>query len=475
MNPPQFFVFDSIFRTGAILAFAVLLNVGGALLAQFSSGLMFLDLIGTAVASLCFGPLHGGLVGLLSNEALTWVLVENRADYFLYGTVHMAAALVWSLGPRLLRGRLGSNIYSDRKSSRRSGEREYPAAKILCFVLALTAVSALATGGWVAAIQTAYPEHVGCFDAIQDRGVRNAVIRDQPFCQVAGFARGLVADYVSAYPLQKAIGVALASALLGWPDHIASFSAGFLLVAFVLDARRYRMDGLFGRVLFTNRPRVAFVIFTVLLMALLLRSIRVFQLPNVTLGGQFVDFSMVAIYLLVLALLIQHFGYLTLQVVDKSEMRKYVFPDLNPEIRDAFEDLMKLAMVVSIVTFFTLAELCEFRGTDCPLRPPGVMRLEAWGHADPEESAAVAGRGRATPALFVPSGASVRRAPLSDAFLGAIGTVFLLSVARYVVLVLARFGRWRRHRAHLPEDLLALRRGPQLAMYLETGHRIDRR
>jgi hypothetical protein len=105
--------FVSLLKTSFVLSICVLINLFGVLSTQITKSILFIDLCGTAIASLTFGPLHGALVGLISNYMGEFVIgpVLNGASvnlkyYFLFAPVHIMAAFVWSIVPRLLRGKL---------------------------------------------------------------------------------------------------------------------------------------------------------------------------------------------------------------------------------------------------------------------------------------------------------------------------------------------------------------------------------
>ncbi len=88
--------------TVLILVSSVGLNhYGGTLNAKFASPL-YLDMIGTAIASIALGPWHGALVGLASNTL--GALAANPVS-IAFALVNIAGALVWGYGVRAWRMR----------------------------------------------------------------------------------------------------------------------------------------------------------------------------------------------------------------------------------------------------------------------------------------------------------------------------------------------------------------------------------
>lgn len=92
-------------RVGTVLVLCVALNLLGSKLALALSLPLFLDMIGTAVSSIAFGPWFGVMVALASN-GLTALLTEPEA--ILYTAVNVAGALLWGYGVRSWR--LGETV-----------------------------------------------------------------------------------------------------------------------------------------------------------------------------------------------------------------------------------------------------------------------------------------------------------------------------------------------------------------------------
>ena len=89
-------------RFVALLLLACLaLNLGGQLLVTLLHLPVYLDMIGTAVAALAFGPGAGVLIGLASNGVGVAV---NGPMSLPFALVNIAGALVWAYGVRRFRG-----------------------------------------------------------------------------------------------------------------------------------------------------------------------------------------------------------------------------------------------------------------------------------------------------------------------------------------------------------------------------------
>lgn len=84
-----------------VLLGCLALNLGGQLLVTLLHLPVYLDMIGTAVAALAFGPGAGVLVGLASNGVGVAV---NGPMSLPFALVNIAGALVWAYGVRRFRG-----------------------------------------------------------------------------------------------------------------------------------------------------------------------------------------------------------------------------------------------------------------------------------------------------------------------------------------------------------------------------------
>lgn len=87
-------------RCGTLMLGGVLLNVVGNTLTPLLNGLLFLDMIGTALVGLTLGPWWGASCGLLTN--VTLAQVAGKEQYFNYIIVNVCGGILWGYVGRLL-------------------------------------------------------------------------------------------------------------------------------------------------------------------------------------------------------------------------------------------------------------------------------------------------------------------------------------------------------------------------------------
>jgi energy-coupling factor transport system substrate-specific component len=105
---------DQLFRFSRavfIIAVCVALNLIGVLISRELESILFLDLVGTAIASLIYGPIHGALVGFISNGIGEYLGFKY---YFLFALVQAISAAAWGIIPRLSKGYLCTDFFNDR-------------------------------------------------------------------------------------------------------------------------------------------------------------------------------------------------------------------------------------------------------------------------------------------------------------------------------------------------------------------------
>ena len=87
--------------SGAIIAIVMLASLGLNLFGNATSARMsaplFLDMIGTAIASIAFGPWYGAAVGLSTNVLAS---LSNSPQALPFAAVNIVGALVWGYGVR---------------------------------------------------------------------------------------------------------------------------------------------------------------------------------------------------------------------------------------------------------------------------------------------------------------------------------------------------------------------------------------
>jgi len=80
-----------------IVAAGVLLNYLGLMLSLRLQSILYLDMVGTALAALLLGPWWGALVALLSSSMVNWVLYPGPSDIVIFPwvLVNMAGGFFW--------------------------------------------------------------------------------------------------------------------------------------------------------------------------------------------------------------------------------------------------------------------------------------------------------------------------------------------------------------------------------------------
>ena len=335
----------SLLKSALILALCICINLFGILTSKVTHSVLFIDLCGTAVASLVYGPIHGALVGMTSNylgqfylgPALGGIYGINLDHYFIFGPVHMLAALVWSIVPRLLKGRFATDLFCDNKD-------HYPCGKLFIGIVCLALLSDIAASISAAIITQAYK--MGCLASevyVSDFTCNlqilisrpNAVLHDQ-------FLRLIVARVA-----------------MGFPDHIISFATAVLIVSHVLKGRRYIMAGKFGNTIITNRPFVASLYFMLLVFTMykyVRLSLSEFG-SDPTIASLLILFAFV---ISVLAIIISKQFELVVFIKD-GDYRKHIYQEINVEMRDAFEDCLNFAIIFSVGLFYWLEWLKSSR------------------------------------------------------------------------------------------------------------------
>ena len=347
----------SFFRCVSIIAICVALNCVGGYFSRKVGSILFLDLIGTAIASLTYGPVHGALVGYLSNAINEYFGIQF---YFLFAPVHAASAAAWGILPRLLRGRYCSDFFNDGKEAMAANGPPYGYAHLLFGFLWVSFVSNLLASAAIAFTLTIYPNDLSCAAAI-----KTASTTTDPEMVLCEAARQLFSatDYNFEWPFLK---ITLAKALFGWPDHLIALAVAVLLVATTLKGRRYRMGGVFGLTLVTQRQQLA-IVFAAIFVGLSLYQISFAQHR----GGDsaaFWQLFMLAAYtnLLLLLFLNSRYEFDAFKPDYDDHMEKYEFPGINPDLERAFEDGLKLMTMFSILLVWILNQRCPAGGACKP-------------------------------------------------------------------------------------------------------------
>jgi hypothetical protein len=367
----------------------VALDCVGGYLSRMVGNILFLDLVGTAIASLTYGPVHGALVGYISNFINESVGLQY---YFLFAPVHAVSAAAWGIIPRLLRGRFGTDFFNDG----RDNAQPYGYASLFWGFLWISFVSNALASATIAFLLTIYSGDLSCLEAAKSHSATTDP--EMILCDAAKLLFS-AEDYAFQGVFWK---ITTAKTLFGWPDHLIALSVAVLVVATMMPGRRYRMAGLFGLTLVTQRRQLA-ILFTAAFVAISLYRISYAR----HLGGDgaaFWDLLVLVVYTNLLLLLFLKSSYEFDAFEDDLDKnpKKYLFADVNTNLERAFEDGLKLITVLSVIII-------------------GFFRLRC---ADSTCTA--------TSSLFKDGG---------DRVTGFLGVVFVITFVRYLALIFARAGR----------------------------------
>lgn len=382
---------DQLFRLSRallIIGFCVLLNLTGVFLSREVNSILFLDLLGTAIASLVYGPIHGALVGFISNgigELFGFKL------YFLFALVQAISAAAWGIIPRLLRGRFCTDFFNDGQSASAATGVRYDYSRLLWGLMWVSFVSNALASLTIAFLMSAYSDHLSCNAAV----VLAKTVPDYPGIILCDAAKLLFSEptYNFSHPFWE---ITIAKAALGWPDHLIALTVAVLLVAYLLPGRRYAMNGVFGLTFVTQRRQLA-IFFTVIFIALsLYRVWYAIQLHDGS--GAVKDMLVLVIYTNIMLLV---FIYSPFEFdVFRDDFRRHIFDNVNPNLERAHEDSLKIITVLSVIIFWFFRLHCG--SSSCT----------------------------ATSSLFNPGG--------GDKITGFLGVVFVITFIRYLSLITAR-------------------------------------
>jgi hypothetical protein len=364
-------------RGTAIILLCVALNLAGAYVCRTANSILFLDLVGTALASLIYGPIHGALVGLLTNGIAEF----GQRHYFLFAVVQVVAAGTWGLAPRLLKGAWCIDFFMDDLNDDGTRQHQYGYAKLIWGLIWLSLLSHLLASLTIAFLMLIEPT-LSCVELARSQDANSPNLA---LCQTA---RLIFAEdgFSFAHPLWE---LAVAKAVLAWPDHLIALAFAVLMVPSFLPDRRHKMTGPFD-----YTPGTWKVILITALAFVGLSLIRVYrgfhsELATIT------DLLPWFLYTLVLltTLLLASGKYEMLE----QDLRQHVYTRINPDLEHAFEDALRLGVVYSTVIFVVINSLCGSEA--CQPFYPSTLR---------------------------------------DKFEGALGVIFLITFFRYISLILAR-------------------------------------
>jgi hypothetical protein len=381
---------DQLFRFSRavfIIAVCVALNLVGVLISREVESILFLDLVGTAIASLIYGPIHGALVGFISNGIGEYLGFKY---YFLFALVQAISAAAWGIIPRLSKGYFCTDFFND---GRDKAEIKYDYPRLFWGLIWVSFVSNVLASLTIAFLMSAYNQYLSCEAAV----VIAREVPNFPGIILCDAARLLFSEpgYHLKHPFWE---IAVAKAALGWPDHLVALSVAVLVVAYLLPGRRYMMTGMFGQTFVTQRRGLATAFAIIFVVLSLYRIWFAFGLGEGT--GVVWDLFVLVAYTNVMLLVFIYSPY----EFDAFQQNytQHIFDGVNNDLERAYEDSLKLVTVLSVIIFWFIKSHCLT--DECT-----------------------------TSSLFNRSG--------GDKITGFLGVVFVITFIRYLSLITARSNR----------------------------------
>jgi len=332
----------SVVRGLVVIAFCVALNFAGIEATRKLDSLLFLDLVGTAIASLVYGPILGILVGFLTNAIAE--LFAHQPHYFLFAIVQAISALFWGLIPRLAKGAALTNFLNDDLDDQKHPKHEYDYSHLFWGLILFSFVSHLLASLTIGVLMH-FDQSLFC-SVLTDPNLPagQAPDPDKVLCDLDDAIFGAL-NGNATYPIWQ---LATAKALIGWPDHLLALSFAVLMVAHFLPKRRYKMQGPCGSEM-TEQTTMVRIVFFVLVGLLVLRLLQGLDQPVL-------KFLPWIVYLVVPAsvwLLPKKAKLLAVAVPNER------YGAINRDLEHAFEDSLRLGMVLSVIIYVIVSGNCS--------------------------------------------------------------------------------------------------------------------
>jgi hypothetical protein len=375
----------------------IILNLGFYEITSRIGSLLYLDMIGTAMVSLAYGPFHGALCGILSAFiGGTWVF---QTDYSAFALVHVVGATIWGVLPRLLRGRLCSDIFNPG----------YTYSQQFIGMLWIGAFSGLMCGivAKLVSFGFALPQEAIPADLMGDNRhealhaftleIVNKLIHCEGICDTPEWL---------FFAMYQAISI---------PDKIVIFATGVILISYLKPKHRVKMNGFFGHVIVTSMYGRFFVL------AYILSIIPYFgiilDLLQEPIHREQVLFLILTaiIWLLPFLVIIFRVFEKDLKYFDSTEHRdREIYHRPQENLEKAFEDVVKLITVTYAIIYVYLLSSSA----------PAISEISAV----IEDSSGVLHNILAMP----------QNPMINDTFGGAVGLLAVLTFHRYIALIIVR-------------------------------------
>ncbi len=413
----------SVIKSLILTVICIAVNIIGVFASGMIKNTMFLDFCGTIAAGIIYGPIHAALVGIITiyfgqvfgqlylKDLISSISSSSELhtfnDYFLFAPVHMAIGAVVFFVPRLLLGKWSVDFFC-------SNAQKYPAGRLLISMIFFALLTNLASSLMVAIIMSIDALKVTCADLMQNDTTSNS----KQFCE---FTKLLFNDIDSGanYYLIKLF---VSKFIMSLPDHLVCFPSAVVVVAYVLNLRRYKMSKKFAKTVIINHPAVGTFYFCLFMGLVCLYTFNVKERADIS--AAFMVWSLyntliVYIFFMVLS------GRLNVWWFKRKHehviRKKYTYKNINPNMKDAYEDSLKFAILYSVALYFIVTWL--------KVNDPIYNNIE-----DP---------------LYK---------NIKEKLIGALGVVAVISLVRYLMLIVARIGRyigelWRReHKKNKSKD-----------------------
>lgn len=381
----------STFKSVILVSICVITNLLGVLASELTDNILLLDFSGTIAIAMIYGPIHSSIVGIVSTyigqmfvpEFIASVSSQRFTNYFLFAPVHMVIGMVVFLVPRTMHRTMAANLFS-------GDHKKYPAGRLLIAIILLSFLTDLAASFSFAIIMEIDQFGNACSSDGQQQ-IKNTSLNICKIIRLLFFETSSVIEY-------EVLKIAATKLIISFPDHLVCFSSAIIVIAYILDARRYKMSHPFSKTIITNHPVVGAAYYFIFLFLIYLYTTYVYERAGLL--SAFMLWTFYNIFIMTIALMIVsgRFNAWWFKPSGK-EQREYTFKKINSNLKDAYEDSMKFAILYSVMIYFIVGWLeSQFSNEASKL--------------------------------------------LKDKLMGALGVVVVISLLRYLVLIVSRVGRY---------------------------------
>lgn len=324
-------------RLGQVYSFliiCILLNVAGHSVVYVHERMIFIDTIGTALAAIAYGPVHGAFVGILSNN-ISFLIFENNNTYLLYSIVHLALAVAWGLIPRVVRLHM-FDFFSEKSSYK----------DLFTGITTMSLAGAVAAAIAASIIKEGIPYQTKC--ALKTLPSHYFELE----CIYRAYIQGFIGDTV--------ITTFIISLLINMPDKLVSFAAAVFIITNTMPRRRVKLYDYRGGILSTNRWSITFIVTITFLVVLCYNFYNVIYFVDYS-TYQNILLNQTAVIAIVLALSIAVIlcksPNQTVFSTSPSHLESNLHGERNNALEIAFEDACRLAILYYFVMYMIISFL----------------------------------------------------------------------------------------------------------------------